>query len=381
MSEMHFPEPYDVALIGGGLAGLAAALLLARQGWRVALLEKMHYPFHKVCGEYLAEESLPFLKRLGLPLEDWDLPRIQRACFSSPRGRELRFPLYPGGVGLSRYHLDQALVSLAREAGVQVYEGTTVQQVSGSLGAFTLTHREGEVSARVVCGTWGKYANLDLHLQRPFIQTRYRTQAFVGVKYHVQADFPRDLVALHSFEGGYCGISAIEAGRFCLAYLVEGQKLKACGGEIPELQNRVLSRNPHLKALFEQVTSLYPKPLVIAQVHFLPKAPVENQILMAGDSAGMIAPLSGNGMSMALRAAALLAEILPRYLQGQLNAPQLEHAYAQAWKTLFLRRIHTGQWLQHLLRQPHSSDWLIRLLRPFPQGVAFLHGRTHGSPF
>lgn len=381
MSESPTSAAYDVALIGGGLAGLAAALLLARQGFRVVLLEKMTYPFHKVCGEYLAEESLPFLKRLGVPLEAWDLPRIQRACFSSPQGRELAFALQPGGLGLSRYTLDAELVKLARAAGAEVREGCTVQRVSGGPGAFEIATREGELRARMVCGTWGKYANLDLQLQRRFMQTRYRSQAFVGVKYHVQADFPRDLVALHSFEGGYCGISAIEAGKFCLAYLAEGQKLKDCGGEIPELQNRVLARNPHLKALLGQITPLYAKPLVIAQVHFLPKSPVEGHILMAGDTAGMIAPLSGNGMSMALRAAALLAEWVPIYLQGRISAEQLEQQYALAWNRLFLRRIQTGQILQRFLRRPHSSDLLIRALRPFPRAVAYLHGRTHGSPF
>lgn len=376
----------DVALIGGGLAGLAGAILLAKQGFRVVLLEKMRYPFHKVCGEYLAEESLPFLKRLGVPLDAWALdakalPRIQRACFSSPQGRELAFALQPGGLGLSRYTLDAELVQLARNAGVDVREGCTVQQVSGQLGAFEITTRTGALRAKLVCGTWGKYANLDLQLQRRFMQARYRSQGFVGVKYHVQADFPRDLVALHSFEGGYCGISAIEAGKFCLAYLADGQTLKDCGGEIAALQNRVLARNPHLKALFAQVTPLYAKPLVIAQVHFLPKAPVEGQILMAGDTAGMIAPLSGNGMSMALRAAALLAEWIPLYLQGQISAVQLQQNYAQAWKKLFLRRIQTGQVIQRFLRQPQTSELLIRALNPFPQAVAFLHARTHGPAF
>jgi len=381
MSETRPSADYDVALVGGGLAGLAAALLLARQGWRVVLLEKMAYPFHKVCGEYLAQESLPFLRRLGVPLDAWDLPQIERACFSSPQGRELAFALQPGGLGLSRYKLDAELVQLARAAGAEVRENCLVQQVSGGPGAFVIATRAGELRARVVCGTWGKYANLDLQLQRRFMQTRYRSQAFVGVKYHVQADFPRDLVALHSFEGGYCGISAIEAGKFCLAYLVEGQKLKDCGGEIPELQSRILSRNPFLKQLLGQITHLYAKPLVIAQVHFLPKAPVEGHILMAGDTAGMIAPLSGNGMSMALRAAALLVEWIPLYLQGQISAEQLEQNYALAWNALFLRRIQTGQILQRFLRQPWSSDLLIRALKPFPTAVAYLHARTHGRAF
>jgi menaquinone-9 beta-reductase len=374
-------EQYDVALIGGGLAGLAAAIVLARQGFKVVLLEKQNYPFHKVCGEYLAEESLPFLARLGVPLADLNLPQIQRACFSSAQGRQLNFALRPGGIGLSRYTLDFQLLQLARAAGAEVREGAYVRDLLGTPGDFEVQTRTESLKARVVCGTWGKYSNFDLQLKREFVDQRYRTQAFVGVKYHVQADFPRDLVALHSFPGGYCGISAIEAGKFCMAYLASGQSLKDCGGDISLLEKQVLAQNPHLKSLLAEITPLYERPLVIAQVHFLPKAPHEGHILMAGDTAGMIAPLSGNGMSMALRAAALLGEWVPQYLNSELSYPELELGYAKAWQALFQRRIQTGLLLQRFMRHPRNSDWLIRALRPFPGLVAFLHAQTHGQAF
>ncbi|PIQ27704.1 hypothetical protein COW36_07360 [bacterium (Candidatus Blackallbacteria) CG17_big_fil_post_rev_8_21_14_2_50_48_46] len=372
---------YDVALIGGGVAGLASAILLARQGWQVVLLEKNHYPFHKVCGEYLAEESLPLLEKLGISLQEMNLPRIQTACFSAASGRSLEFPLRPGGIGLSRYTLDQALVKLAQAAGVTVLEGTRVSRISGDAGQFEILSRTQKITARTVCGTWGKYSNLDLQFEREFTLPRYREKAQIAVKYHVQLDFPRDRVELHSFPGGYCGLSAIEAGKYCMAYLASGQSLKACDGEIQRLEEQVLAQNPHLKRLLAERQSLYEKPLVIAQVHFLPKAPQLEGILMVGDSAGMIAPLSGNGMSMALRAAVLLADQLPAYLSGKIPFGLLEEYYRQGWNRLFRKRIQTGALLQQFLLQPQSADLLMRGLQPFPGLVSALHQQTHGTPF
>lgn len=372
---------YDIAFIGGGLAGLTAAILLARQGWQVALFEKRHYPFHKVCGEYLAEESLPLLQRIGILLTHMQLPRINRALVSSPTGTCLEFSLRQGGIGLSRYRLEQMLYEQARLAGVAVYTGTLVKAVTGQPGAFLLQTSNQAVSARLVGGSWGRYSRMDIYLQRKFTAPRYRAQAFIGVKYHIQIEFPRDQVALHGFPGGYCGLSAIEEDKYCMAYIAPVSQLKACGGQIKRLEQEILAQNPHVRQILNTRKTLYDQPLVISQLHFLPRSTAAAGILMLGDSAGVIAPLCGNGMSMALRTAQLLAELAPNYLRGTLTFTQLEKYYKQAWQKLFYTRLLTGRWLQWGLRQPWRAELLIRSLQPFPKLVASLHERTHGQPF
>ncbi len=78
-SNMTNPPPiYDAAIVGGGLAGLSLAIQLSKKGYQVLLFEKEIYPFHKVCGEYISMESWDFLTALGLPLGEWNLPRIVR---------------------------------------------------------------------------------------------------------------------------------------------------------------------------------------------------------------------------------------------------------------------------------------------------------------
>src|SRR5688500_4855292 len=79
-------KTYDCAVIGGGLAGLCLSIQLARLGRSVVLFEKNKYPFHKVCGEYVSNEIAGFLLRLGLNLDQWELPQISRLGISSEEG-------------------------------------------------------------------------------------------------------------------------------------------------------------------------------------------------------------------------------------------------------------------------------------------------------
>src|SRR3982751_1845759 len=112
---MQLAERYHAAIAGGGLAGLACSIILAKAGHQVVLFEKEAYPFHKVCGEYVSMESWPFLQQLGLQLKSLNLPRINNLELSAPNGSTFRTRLPLGGFGISRYLLDSLLRNLAIE--------------------------------------------------------------------------------------------------------------------------------------------------------------------------------------------------------------------------------------------------------------------------
>ena len=106
---------YDVAIAGGGLAGLALSIQCAQSGYRTVLFEKEKYPFHKVCGEYISFESWNFLEELGVPLSQMNLPIIRRLLVTAPNGKELEQSLPLGGFGISRYKLDAILAEISRQ--------------------------------------------------------------------------------------------------------------------------------------------------------------------------------------------------------------------------------------------------------------------------
>ncbi|HOZ51037.1 MAG TPA: NAD(P)-binding protein, partial [Chitinophagaceae bacterium] len=119
---------YDCIIVGGGLAGLSLSILLAKQKKHVLLIEKKSYPYHKVCGEYISNESRDFLIRLGLPINDMNLPEIQTLVLSSVKGNSFKQKLDLGGFGISRYNLDHSLFKIAIDLGVTVKVNTTVTQ-------------------------------------------------------------------------------------------------------------------------------------------------------------------------------------------------------------------------------------------------------------
>src|SRR5215210_3251695 len=120
---------YDIAVIGGGLAGLSASIQLSRKGYRVVVFEKESYPFHKVCGEYISLESWAFLSSLGMPLQALQLPIIDTLLLTAPNGNQLTTKLPLGGFGISRYLLDSCLAKIAAENGVTICEKTKVSEV------------------------------------------------------------------------------------------------------------------------------------------------------------------------------------------------------------------------------------------------------------
>lgn len=370
---------YDCAIVGGGPAGLSLAAWLGKKGFRVILFEKNTYPFHKVCGEYLSLESMESLRELGMPLESWELPRINTLFVSSPDGTAFTRPLQPGGVGLSRYRLDQALAAGAKASGARVLEQAKVDAVFREDEIFKLESSRGGVRAGVCCASFGRHANLDVKWKREGQKTPAN---FIGVKYHVRLERPRDTIELHYFKGGYCGISPVEEGKYCVCYLTTEKNLREQGNDIFRLEERVLSENPFLRKALKEAIRLYKRPLTVSHVGFSRKSLVEDHVLMLGDAAGMIAPLCGNGMSMALHSSKLAADLIAQHLEGNISRDFMEKAYQNSWQSHFANRMRSGRLIQGLFLRPAAANVMVKALRPFPTVIDYMIRQTHGQqPF
>lgn len=372
---MKQTELYDCIIVGGGLAGLSLAILLAQHKRSVLLIEKRNYPQHKVCGEYVSMESYDFLCRLGLPLQSLHLPFIRELLLTSASGYEVRAPLDLGGFGISRYTLENMLVTQARETGVVLQLQTTVYDYKHDNDIFTVTTNQREFKAKQLCASFGK------HAFGHFYKVPHISENWIGIKYHINYNSPDNLIALHNFKGGYCGISKIEDNKYCVCYLAKASELNQYGNDIHRFEQSVLRRNPYLDAIFRDAEFLFEKPLTVSNVTFDVKKAIHDHVFYLGDAAGTIAPLSGNGMSNAMRAAQLLSNELERFFDGASTQQQLEASYSKCWNQHFRRRIQSGKLLQYFFCKHYLTSIFIFFVKTFKPIQNIILRQTHGQPF
>jgi flavin-dependent dehydrogenase len=365
-----------VIIVGGGLSGLIAANLVAREA-EVTVIEKKKYPFHRVCGEYISNETIPFLRSVDLFPSEFNLPSIKRFQLTSVNGRSAQLPLDLGGFGISRYTFDDYLYRKALEKGVQFLLNTEADQISFDENQFQVKAGEQILIADIVIGSFGKRSRLDVVMKREFIQKR---SPYAGVKYHIRTDQPADLISLHNFKDGYCGISQVEDQKFTLCYLTHRDNLKK-HGNIKSMEEAVLYKNPFLKSLFLNSEFLFERPEVINEISFATKSPLENHVLMAGDAAGMITPLCGNGMALAIHSSKVLSELIVKFFNREISREQLEKSYQKKWNALFARRLWAGRQIQQLFGAEWTSNLAVNLMRNVKPVAGFLVRKTHGEPF
>jgi menaquinone-9 beta-reductase len=373
---------FDIAIIGGGLAGLALSIQSAKAGFKTILFEKETYPFHRVCGEYISLESRDFLVSLGLPVTEMDLPIISRLQVTAPNGNKIEQQLDLGGFGISRHLLDYELYKLAKAAGVSLAEGIKVNDIIYKNNSFTIYSSIENIQATVAAGCFGKRSNIDIKWKRKFVLGKNKKlNNYIGVKYHIKTDWPDGLIALHNFKEGYCGISKVEEDKCCLCYLTTAQNLRENENSIAALEANVLKANPYLKDILNNANKIFTEPVTISQISFAKKKLVENHVLMVGDAGGMITPLCGNGMSMALHGSKLAYHSIERYLLKKISREEMETQYSQGWKMKFSKRLAPGRIIQQFFGKKWITNLFIAAMKPFPFFIKYMVKQTHGKPF
>jgi len=368
---------YDAVVIGGGLGGCSVARQMAQRGYTVCLLEQSTYPRHKLCGEFLSPEAQASFRRLGLldAVAEAGAHSMDRTRLTGPSGADTEHALPSPAWGLSRYRLDALLFRRACTAGVDGRPGTRATSVHGSLEhGFVVDTTDTPVRGRVLFGAYGRRARLDRSLDRPFFS---RSSSSVAFNAHYQGRAVPEAIELHCTSDGYCGVSPIEDGRANVCWIGPREALQSAGGTPDAMLNR-LRQNPALDDRLRGLTRVSNRFEAVSPVPLGPKSRFVHDMCMVGDAAGMIAPLCGDGMAMALQTADLVVPLAGQFLAGERPADAFRRGYERTWTQTFGRRMQLGRWMHRAAFRPGAARVVVRVCRFLPPLARWLIRATRG---
>jgi flavin-dependent dehydrogenase len=371
------PIDVDVAIIGAGPAGATLATLLAARGRSVALIDRDTFPRDKVCGEFLSYDVLPLVDELGVrhTLEEHGAPEISR-CRVVGRRHTYAFDFPRAARGVSRMLLDDVLFQAAVAHGAIPFEGRSASGLSN--GNVTLDDGT-VVRARVLAGAWGRWGRFDQQLARAFV--RDRAHRNFGFKRHYRANGSQpakgddDVIELYAFRRGYLGVSSVEGGLTNVCGLVHASRLAQHKGRWDAFVAHIRGEEPKLDSMYGRLLPAQDHYLSSEPVIFRARSAVEAGIFMVGDASGVIDPLTGNGMAMAIQSAFLAAPYIERALDDRTRA---ENEYREQHRATFAPRIAWSRRVAFLLSRPALLDVALSGLRTRAIGE-FLLRKTRGS--
>jgi menaquinone-9 beta-reductase len=343
---------YDLIVIGAGPAGCAAAITAVRSGASVLLLERGHFPRHKVCGEFVSAESLDLLQDLLAPKHRsliTKAPRIARSRVFVDAA-ELKAEISPAAASITRFDLDAALWDSCAHAGVECSSDCGVQSIEGTR-PFRVTTRSESFESRALINASGRWSNLTSPAIRAGVNGGGSKARWIGLKAHFRepAQPTPPSVDLYFFNGGYCGVQPIAVNQIGAATVVNACAMVRADiatdlHEVLNLHPALRQRSKSWQLMMDAVTT---SPLV-----FHPPEPVQNGMLQTGDAATFVDPFVGDGISLALRSGDLAGNCLAPFFRDQCSLVSATSNYARLYQTRLAPVFRASSRLRNLLRWP-----------------------------
>jgi len=314
---------YDAIIVGGGPAGAAAATVLAEAGLSVILLEEKRMPRHKVCGEFIAPECFPTLRRLGVfeSIRTAGAQEITQLRLNDVNGRMLQVPIADisrdssWAIGLSRYRFDQILLDRARAAGAVCMEGFAVKGSLSENGAICgvegMSLTDGKMRAfhaPMVFDASGRNSRLTV-LRDERVGGRPGKRLYALKAHLTGVTGIQDQVELYFFPEGYGGLSRVENDVVNLCLIVSERTLRESAGDGLKIVRQTVMKNKLARARLAQA-EVSGKWLSAGPLTFGRRSLSESGVIPIGDAGGMIDPFTGTGMQIALRTGEMAAQSL-----------------------------------------------------------------------
>jgi flavin-dependent dehydrogenase len=361
MADRGLPMAEDALIVGAGPAGTIAACILARAGVRVRLIDRAQFPRDKMCGDTLNPGALARLDRLGLAarIRERALP-VSGMIVTGPGGTRVvgEYANDVRGAAIVRRDLDHMLLEEAVRAGAQFDAGVVVRgallsgegRVIGVRAAAS--SREHDLRARVVIAADGRHSRLAFELGLARYAAWPRRWAFGS--YYTDVDGLTSCGEMHIRADGYVGIAPVPGGLTNVCVVREiGSALRAQRIEADKIVHRAISDDPTLRDRFTHARRAAPVtvlgPLAVETI-----AAGVPGMLLAGDAAGFIDPMTGDGLRFAIRGAELAA-------QWSLHELETGHASFVALQRA-RRREFAGKWrINRFLRALVGSPRAVHL--------------------
>jgi len=350
---------FDVAVVGGGPAGLAAATFAARAGLTTVLCEQSPGPPEKACGEGIMPSGVRVLETLGARdlIGATDRAPLRGIRYVEEDGASAEGRLPAPGLGVRRTALTSALAQRAAECGVEILWGCPVRSFTTDDRAVSVTTSAGRLTAKLVIAADGLHSRLRrlAGLDRP----TGSPQRF-GLRQHFRLPPWSDFVEVHLGEGVEAFVTPAGALRVGVAFLWEK---KAIPG--PASFEGLLGRFPALAARLADA-SADSRPRGAGPFSQRSRSRVADRFVLVGDAAGYVDPITGEGVSMGLACAQALGEILPGALQRSVTRESLL-PYERAFAREFRRYALVCRSVLGLARRPRLRRPLLRFLGAHPR--------------